>query len=226
MIHYFRFDRPAGVTVNSKNQIIIVDKDNHRVQVFTSDGQFLFKFGEKGRGNGQFNYPWDVAVSSNDDSIAISDTRNHRVQLFDARGTFLNKFGFESSLFYKQFDSPRGLVFAPDGRLFCTDFNNHRLAVIDVVHNQMEFFGREGEYDGAFKRPQGLDMDLEGHLIIADSRNNRVQVFTPQLTFLCSFGIEGYPPRGRSVMDRPCDVCVCENKIFVVDFGNNKIHVY
>ena len=32
------------------------------------------KFGEKGSEPGQFNYPWDVAVNSQD-SILVSDTR-------------------------------------------------------------------------------------------------------------------------------------------------------
>lgn len=28
-----QFNRPAGVAVNSRNNIIVTDKDNHRVQV-------------------------------------------------------------------------------------------------------------------------------------------------------------------------------------------------
>lgn len=40
----------------------MADKDNHRIQIFTFDGAFLLKFGEKGSKAGQFNYPWDVAT--------------------------------------------------------------------------------------------------------------------------------------------------------------------
>ena len=28
-----QFNRPAGVTINSKNEIVVADKDNHRIQV-------------------------------------------------------------------------------------------------------------------------------------------------------------------------------------------------
>jgi tripartite motif-containing protein 71 len=52
-------------------RIIVADKDNHRIQVFTFDGTFLFKFGEKGTKNGQFNYPWDLAVNA-DGHILVS----------------------------------------------------------------------------------------------------------------------------------------------------------
>ena len=49
-------------------------------------------FGKFGTGDGEFQYPWDVAVNSKG-QIAVSDSRNHRVQLFDAKGKFLTKYG-------------------------------------------------------------------------------------------------------------------------------------
>lgn len=58
----------------------MADKDNHRIQVFSERGDFLLKFGERGRTPGLFNYPWGVAVNSLN-HIAVSDTRNHRVQV-------------------------------------------------------------------------------------------------------------------------------------------------
>ena len=42
--------------------------------VLNSAGVFIHKFGEKGAGNGQFNYPWDVACNSKN-QIRVSDTR-------------------------------------------------------------------------------------------------------------------------------------------------------
>ncbi len=114
----------------------------------------------------------------------------------------------------------------PDGSLMASDFNNHRLVVISMVTGEMKFYGREGDADGCFKRPQGLDIDLEGHVIVADSRNNRIQVFGPDLRPMSSFGLElggDRPP----LMDRPCDLCLApDGKIYVVDFGNNKVHVF
>ena len=43
------FDRPAGICINlALGHIIVADKDNHRIQVFSLTGRYLFKFGEKG----------------------------------------------------------------------------------------------------------------------------------------------------------------------------------
>jgi len=50
-----QFNYPSGVTVNSNGNIIISDKNNHRIQIFDSEGNFLLTFGSKGNGNGQFN---------------------------------------------------------------------------------------------------------------------------------------------------------------------------
>ncbi|KRY48844.1 E3 ubiquitin-protein ligase TRIM71, partial [Trichinella britovi] len=232
-----QFDRPAGVAVTSSNDIVVVDKDNHRVQVFTSNGLFKLKFGEKGRDVGQFNYPWGVAVSP-DDIIAVSDTRNHRVQLFTANGLFWRKFGYEQALYYKQFDSPRGVAFGPDGRrLFCTDFNNHRLVVYDLAAGRVTMHGIEGEAEAHFRRPQGIDVDTQGNLFVADSRNNRIQIFSPQMNFIASIdcgrgtsvanGTANQHHHGRPFMDTPTDVCVSpDGKVYVVDFGNNRILVF
>ena len=64
----------------------------------------------------------------------------------------------------------------PDGHMVATDFNNHRIVLVNMSNGDIKASGREGDWEGQFKRPQGLDVDLEGHVIIADSRNNRIQV--------------------------------------------------
>lgn len=50
------------------------------VQVFSADGEFLFKFGSHGEGNGQFNAPTGVAVDANG-NIIVADWGNSRIQV-------------------------------------------------------------------------------------------------------------------------------------------------
>lgn len=218
------FDRPAGVATDPSNQIVVADKDNHRIQVFTMEGEFVRMFGEKGSKNGQFNYPWDVDVDSKG-RIVVSDTRNHRIQLFSADGTFLNKYGYENtSAMWKHFDSPRGVCFGFNGMVIVTDFNNHRLVVIDSSFRNARFLGSEGSGAKEFLRPQGVAVDKEGHIIVADSRNHRIQVFEANGSFLWQFGDAGKEP---GQLDRPSGVCLSnDGHIVVVDFGNNRIQVF
>lgn len=49
-------------------------------QVFSADGEFLFKFGSHGEGNGQFNAPTGVAVDANG-NIIVADWGNSRIQV-------------------------------------------------------------------------------------------------------------------------------------------------
>ena len=55
-----------------------------------------------------------------------------------------------------------------------TDFNNHRLLVIKANFCSAQFLGSEGTKDGEFTRPNGVTVDDEGNIIVADSRNDRI----------------------------------------------------
>ena len=48
--------------------------------MFTSDGKFLYSFGSRGEGNGQFNGPTGLAVD-NLDNIVVADWGNSRLQV-------------------------------------------------------------------------------------------------------------------------------------------------
>ncbi len=50
------------------------------LQVYNADGEFLFKFGSHGEGNGQFNAPTGVAVDANG-NIIVADWGNSRIQV-------------------------------------------------------------------------------------------------------------------------------------------------
>ncbi len=179
------------------------------------------------------------------DNILVSDTRNHRIQLFSPNGDFLTKYGFEGRE-WKQFDSPRGVCFTESDQAVVTDFNNHRLLVVMADFSRAQYLGKEactsvfsftilvrlivclpflqGPDDGQFIRPNGVAVDDEGNIIVADSRNERIQVFSSSGVFLKKFGTKG---TGPGELDRPSGVCISpEGYIIVVDFGNNRVQVF
>ena len=53
---------------------------NDRVQVFEMSGRFITKFGNRGRGKGEFDGPISLAVLS-DGKIVVSDLNNHRIHI-------------------------------------------------------------------------------------------------------------------------------------------------
>jgi DNA-binding beta-propeller fold protein YncE len=125
-----QFDGLGDLALSPDGQrLYAIDQNNHRVQFFDKDGQFLGKFGTQGAGNGQFKFPSGIAVNA-DGRVYVSDRDNHRVQFFDKDGQFLGKFGQEGS-FDGYFKSPRGLAVAPGSKVIVADFDNKRIQVFD-----------------------------------------------------------------------------------------------
>jgi len=51
------FSNPTGVAIDANGHIYVAEFYGHRVQVFSSDGDFLYKFGSDGAGDGQLSRP-------------------------------------------------------------------------------------------------------------------------------------------------------------------------
>ena len=78
---------PRGIA-RLGNDIYVADTNNHRIQKYTYEGEFLVQWGSQGTGNGQFNQPVGVAVDSNG-VVYVADRGNARVQIFDSVGNWL-----------------------------------------------------------------------------------------------------------------------------------------
>ncbi|HJT47870.1 MAG TPA: 6-bladed beta-propeller [Nitrososphaeraceae archaeon] len=76
-----QFKRPAGIAVDSSNNVFVTDRDNSRIEVFTSDGKFITKFGNKGSGNGQIERSEGIDIDPSG-IVYISDSVNNNVQKF------------------------------------------------------------------------------------------------------------------------------------------------
>ncbi|KAG8429144.1 hypothetical protein GDO86_018196 [Hymenochirus boettgeri] len=113
-------DGPHFVAVNNKNEIVVTDFHNHSVKVYSAEGEFLFKFGSHGEGNGQFNAPTGVAVDSNG-NIIVADWGNSRIQVFDSSGSFLSYINTMGDPLY----GPQGLALTSDGHVVVADSGNH-----------------------------------------------------------------------------------------------------
>lgn len=218
-----QFDLPAGISTDPQNRIVVVDKDNHRIQIFNPNGVFILKFGSYGKDCGQFQYPWDIAVNTKGEML-VTDSRNHRIQLFNPDGHFISRFSFDGinhTRSLKGLTTPRGVCFTPMGDIIVSDFENHRLLLIDSNLNKiLATKGHEGTGVQEFCRPSGICCDDEGRVIVADSKNQRVLYFSPQLEFLWAVEVR---PSSHPLMpitidekDRPSDLALMPDGRLVV----------
>jgi DNA-binding beta-propeller fold protein YncE len=72
---------PWGIAFDAAGHVYIADSANKRIQVFTSQGEYLLKWGRFGKGPGEFDNPVGVAIDSQG-NIYVTDLNNNRVQKF------------------------------------------------------------------------------------------------------------------------------------------------
>ena len=73
-----QFNYPWDVATNSRDQILVSDTRNHRIQLFSPHGDFLSKYGFDGREWKHFDSPRGVCFMP-DDQIVVTDFNNHRL---------------------------------------------------------------------------------------------------------------------------------------------------
>jgi PKD repeat protein len=61
--------------------VYVADANNHRIQKFDNNGNFITKWGSYGKDDGQFIVPQGVAVDSSG-NVYVADNNNHRIQKF------------------------------------------------------------------------------------------------------------------------------------------------
>ena len=163
------FSYPYGIAI-SGDRVYVADRNNSRVQSFTTRGKFLSKFGSCGSCTGQIDDPTYLSVDSND-RVYISDPGNERIQVFHSDGSFIAS--FDGKLLGKaSFKYPFGLAIAPDGNLFIAGFKSNNVTVLT----------HEGQFVRSFKvqRPKGLAVDAAGFSFVTTWANpGPVSIFDP-----------------------------------------------
>jgi DNA-binding beta-propeller fold protein YncE len=141
-----QFNRPWGIAAGDEESVYVTDKENSRVQKFSSSGEFLGTWGSRGSGDGQFINPGLVAVDRSG-NVYVADTGNHRVQVFDPGGRFLWKFGSEGSA-EGELLFPVGLTVDGLGNVYVVEAGISLVSEISV--NRVQVFDSQGQFIGAW----------------------------------------------------------------------------
>ena len=76
-----KFSYPYNVAIDSNGVVYVTDYRNHRVQLFSADGQFILSFGSEGSQHGQLKYPLGICVDSTNTVYVITDSNHHGVSV-------------------------------------------------------------------------------------------------------------------------------------------------
>jgi len=189
------FAGPQSVATDASGNVYVADSVNHRIQKFDSSGNFLRMWGwgvddgssafqictsscqtgSPGSGNGQFNFPYGLAIDSSGD-VYVIEVNGSRVQKFDSAGNFLDKWGSYGSG-NGQFASPREIATDSSDNVFVADTYNNRIQMFDSSGNFLTKWGSSGSGNGQLGHPEGVAADSSGDVYVADTDNDRIQKF-------------------------------------------------
>ena len=130
--------------------------------------QFAFQFGSYGKEQGQFNYPWGIAVNDKSRILAVADYNNQRIQMFGFKGDFLREFALKGK--------PFSLAFTESGDLLVRltyDKSTTKNLLFTENGQFIKYIG--GEH---IKTPYYVSVSSDGRIITSDSNDKTIKVLT------------------------------------------------
>ena len=199
--------------------IVIADTDNHRIQIFSSDGVFRFKFGSKGSKPEQINYPICVAMTT-DDNIALTDSVNASVKVFSLDGLLKRRCGGNDVL-----EFPYGITVSDSNHVIVTDICKHCVVVFDPSGDVSHSFGSYGENPDQFDHPYFVAVNRNRQIIVSDAGNSSIKIFHFEGKLLRTFSHDDFRlPREESFVSLQglCTdsddntIVICNSTVFIL----------
>jgi hypothetical protein len=244
--------------------IVTTEYGGHRVKVTNiRTGSLVCKLGKEqlveevededgrysGKGEGEFDCPWGVAVTCDSALILVADCFNYRVQVLrlvvgeDASSAHLEFVRFLSagharvgrtSQLQLERSVPSGVALLqgtgqgqPETVLVLEE-SRHRVLQCAIDGSFIRVFagtGEQGGGDGELCNPQGITvMASSGEVAIVEGRNNRVQIFDGEGNYKRQFGSEGRELDGQ--FDFPAGITSDAHGNLLVTDSTKRLQVF
>jgi len=148
--------RPAGLSVNSEHNLIVVSWSERKLQIFTTRGTLLQ------------NIQLQADIGGPEHAVQLPTTGQflvshggfdsvHRVCLVGVDGAVVRSYGGRAGYQLTQMNAPRGLAVDREGRVLVADMRNNRLLVMDQSLSSAHEMSVS--VDGGLKGPRSLLYD-------------------------------------------------------------------
>jgi len=208
---------PYGVETDASGRLYVADTFLRAVHVFDVRKNVYYLLPAD---KAKFVSPIDVAIDDARGKIYVSDSKQGTVKVFERAGKkFVGEIGKEilqrpTGITVNEKTSELLVVDTRSGHIFRYNLNDHRLK---------GKFGGSGTTDGKLNYPTNICVSEDGIILVSDSLNFRVQMFSPEGRFLGKFGSIGDSP---GYFSRPRGIAAdSDGNIYVVDglFDNVQI---
>ncbi|MEW5733232.1 MAG: 6-bladed beta-propeller [Thermodesulfobacteriota bacterium] len=207
---------PYGVLADPQGRLLVADTKTGRVHVFdTAENRYFFFPGK------EKPLPSPIGLAEDGERLFVSDSLAGVVKVYDRTGTHFLK------------DLGKDLLQRPTGLAISRQKNE--LLVLDTLQSAIFRFsladlspagklGQDGAAPGSLHFPTNLWVTPRGDIIVSDSLNFRIQVFSSEGRFLRTFGGAGDSPGSFA---RPRGVAAdSDGNIYVVDALFDNVQIF
>jgi len=213
--------RPTGITVDKDNNVWVTDQEKYDIAKFDSNGNLLFRVGQKGCGDpGTFRRPMGITVD-NSNRVYVVDQLTNVVQRFTSNGDYIDTLKTWESTKYKFFNMPLGVAVDLNGNIYVIDQGQNvvgkaRVIVFDTNLNYLrEFATTISEFF--------WDISIKGNTLLILSSLG-VKKYNLSGTLISTWGTPGSAP---GQLNSAFGITIDDNGyILISDRGNKRINVY
>lgn len=171
------FFGPRSIVLLDDDQLLVTDTGNHRLQLLTRNGEFLQQVGGFGNLLGQMNEPVGLSRGPNG-MVYLADTWNGRIQQFSPELFAVNEWSVDAWSGTSINNKPYTAVDSA-GRVYVTDPEGYRVLIFNPDGTYAARFGQFGLDVNSLGLPNGIAIDAEDNVYIADATNNRILKYPP-----------------------------------------------
>ena len=217
----FSLVQPYGIAIDSLGSLYIADQKVGAVFIFNTETRDVDMI--KNGTHAHFVRIIGLAMDD-DDRLFVSDPGLRHVLVFDKNHK-------AQDVITDGMVEPGGLAIDTQNRLlYVADIELDQILVYDAdslkLVRKIGTAGRKHELTtpGDFSKPAGVAVDAEGNLYVADTMNNRIEIFDADGQFISTFGKNG---DGPGYFSRPKGVAIDgDGHIWVADGMQDRVQVF
>ena len=156
-----QFGRPWSIAIDPKtNNVYISDHENNRVQVFSQECTYLYKFGDDGR----MNYP--IGITIYQERVFVVQFNGSCILVYNLNGTYIQTVG------EGQLTHPYGIdINKVNGDIYVCDFGNNRIQVFT-----QEFNWKTSLFGNVLEQPYDINL-TEDSIFVLDARDPCMHIY-------------------------------------------------
>ncbi|MGA1868541.1 MAG: 6-bladed beta-propeller [bacterium] len=172
-----------AIAIDEKGTLFLAGGVGFPLIVLDKNGKFVSSIYPSEQQMGKMVKVDVTAVALTDEEIYLLSEGMGRVYVFGKDGEFIRKFARKGGSTGK-LSRPRGLTIDKKAHLvYIIDYMRHTLSIYNLEGKYLTEYGGFGSRPSWFNYPNGICSNEDGRLFIADTFNQRAQIFDTRMKF-------------------------------------------